>query len=73
MEPEIAALDGWFGGIVEAPICEVAPGIVAAADLAAVDLDTSVVAQVDCESSRQYLVYDYRFPSQILSLHCSPA
>jgi len=55
VEPEIAALDGWFGGIVEAPICEVAPGIAVAADLAAVGLGRSAAARAGCESSRQYL------------------
>lgn len=57
MEPEVVALDGWFGGIAEAPICEVAPGIAVAADLAAVDLGRPAAARAGCESIRQYLAY----------------
>jgi hypothetical protein len=68
---EAAALDDWFGDIVEAPVYEAALGIAVAAELVAVDLGRSA-AQADCASSRQYLAYVHHFLSLILLLHCSP-
>jgi hypothetical protein len=66
-------LDDFGDDTVVAPFYEVAPDMAAATDPVVADLDTSAAGRADCGSSRQYLVYDHRFLSQIQSLHCSPA